>query len=136
MIVDSSAVIAILFDEPEATAFIDMIHMATACHMSAANALEAAMVIDRRESVSLTRHYDRFMEVANIQIAPVTTEDVSFARHAYHQFGKGKHRAALNFGDCFAYALAKRLGLPLLFKGNDFIHTDIVSAVATLNTPH
>lgn len=93
--------------------------------MSAANFLEAAINIDVHGDAEASRQLDNFIRQAGIEIAAITVDQAQIARQAYQDFGKGRHRAGLNFGDCFAYALAKETGEPLLFKGNDFIHTDI-----------
>ncbi len=130
MIVDSSALVAILNDEPEAEPFSEAIQSAARARMSAANFLEAAIVADSQRNPVASRHFDDLLAKFEIQIEPVTESQVRIARAAYRDFGKGsRHKANLNFGDCFAYALALTTGEPLLFKGNDFNHTGIVSAV-------
>ena len=128
MIVDTSAMVAILYREPEAAAFTQLIHDAEACRISVANHLELAMVIERQLGPDGLRQADAFIRRAGITIEPVTLEHGELARQAFLDFGKGRHRAGLNFGDCFAYALAKATGEPLLFKGEDFGRTDIVAA--------
>jgi ribonuclease VapC len=125
MVIDSSALVAILFGEPQADRFVDAIAGAEPRLMSAANLLEAALVVDNQLGSAAGRQLDRFVEQARIEIAPVTERQVSIARQAYLDYGRGNHPAKLNFGDCFAYALAKATGEPLLFKGDDFAHTDI-----------
>jgi len=125
MVVDTSAVLAILLDEEEATRFAGAIEKAEHCTMSAANWLEAAVVIDNRGDAVASREFDLFLRRADIIIAPVTREQAHLARQAYRDFGKGRHPAGLNFGDCLAYALAKSLDEPLLFKGADFGQTDV-----------
>jgi len=129
MIVHASAVLAILFQEPEARQFAEAIAGAPLVSMSAVNHVEAAVRIDNIGDEVAVRSFGRFIELAEITIAAVTAEQASLARQAYRRFGRGDHRAGLNFGDCFAYALAADTGRPLLFKGNDFIHTDVVSAI-------
>ncbi len=130
MIVDTSALIAILRDEPEASAMAQAIEEATQRQISAANWLEAAAVIDGSRDPVASRQFDDLIRVARILVAPVTEQQALIARAAYRDFGKGSgHPAGLNFGDCFAYALAKYTGEPLLFKGRDFAHTDIVPAL-------
>lgn len=129
MIVDASALLAILFDEPEAEQFAALLAQAEAPRMSAVNYLEAAIRIDQQDSVVATQAFDAFIELSGIAIEPVTVEHTRLARRAYAMFGKGRHRAGLNFGDVFAYALAKSRQEPLLYKGNDFIHTDVTGAV-------
>jgi ribonuclease VapC len=125
MVIDSSALVAILFGEPEADRFVDAIAEAAPRLMSAANLLEAAIVVDNQQGPAAGRQLDRFVEQAQIEIAPVTERDARIARQAYLDYGRGNHPAKLNFGDCFAYALAKTTGEPLLFKGDDFEQTDI-----------
>ncbi|MDD9964343.1 MAG: type II toxin-antitoxin system VapC family toxin [Gammaproteobacteria bacterium] len=130
MIIDSSALLAILYQEPDAALFERAIATAPSSRMSAANALEASMVVEGRGGVAAGDELDAFMEAADIRLAPVTEEHFVAARRAWRRFGKGNHPAALNFGDCFAYALAEATGEPLLFKGDDFAQTDIASALA------
>jgi ribonuclease VapC len=126
MIVDASALIAILRDEPEAPFFAQAIENAAFRRLSAANFLETAVVIDGGRDPVASRRFDELIAEACIVIEPVTEPQAKIAREAYRDFGKGSgHPAQLNFGDCFAYALAKDKGEPLLFKGNDFVHTDI-----------
>jgi ribonuclease VapC len=128
MIIDTSAIIAILRDEPEAMVFARAIADATVRRVSAVNFVESAVVIDASRDPIATRRFDDFIREANISIEPVTEVQAQIARNAYRDFGRGSgHSAKLNFGDCFAYALAKELGEPLLFKGDDFAHTDIVT---------
>jgi ribonuclease VapC len=127
VIVDTSALIAILRDESEARVFAEAI-AAAACRMSAASYLEAAAVIDAARDPVASRRFDELLATAQIAIEPVTEAQARIAREAYRDFGKGSgHPAQLNFGDCFAYALAKESGEPLLFKGDDFHHTDIAA---------
>lgn len=125
MIIDTSALLAILYQEEEAERFINAIVNAPICRMSAANFLEAAIVIDSLGDAEASRQLDNFMRKAGIEITTITLEQAQIARQAYQDFGKGRHQAGLNFGDCFAYALAKATGEPLLFKGNDFVYTDL-----------
>ena len=130
MIIDTSAIIAILRAEPEATSCARSIAGATDRRVSAVNFVEAAVVIDASRDPIATRRFDNFITEANIIVEPVTEIQAQIAREAYRDFGKGSgHPAKLNFGDCFAYALTKEFGEPLLFKGNDFAQTDIVSAL-------
>lgn len=129
MIVDTSALIAILRDEPEAEAFALALAAASAPRISAANYLETAIVIDIGRDPIASRHVDDLITQAKLVIEPVTAEQAVIARHAYRDFGKGSgHPAQLNFGDCFAYALARSTGEPLLFKGEDFSRTDVTPA--------
>ena len=128
MIVDSSAVLAVLYREPDAERFETAIASAPNCRMSVANALEAYIVVEGRGGMAAGDALDRFLKAAVIDLAPVTAEHLEAARRARRRFGKGNHRAALNFGDCFAYALADVTGEPLLFKGEDFARTDVEAA--------
>jgi ribonuclease VapC len=128
VILDTSALAAIFFREPEAARYIQMIHDADRCRISAANFVELSMVIESQIGPEGSRQCDVFLRRAEISIEPVTVEQAQFARQAFLDFGKGRHPAGLNFGDCFAYALAKATGEPLLFKGEDFAKTDIVGA--------
>jgi ribonuclease VapC len=130
MIVDTSALVAILRDEPEAGACARAIESSVRRRVSAANFVEAAIVIDGSRDPFASRRFDDLINEAQIIIEPVTEAQARIAREAYRDFGKGSgHRAGLNFGDCFAYALAKVTGEPLLFKGNDFAHTDVKCAI-------
>jgi ribonuclease VapC len=129
MIVDTSALIAILRDEPEAGACARAIENSAVRRVSAANFVEAALIIDASRDPIASRRFDDLIREAEIRIEPVTEAQARVAREAYRDFGKGSgHAAKLNFGDCFAYALAKITGEPLLFKGDDFIQTDIMPA--------
>ena len=131
MIIDSSALLAILRDEPDAEACARAIREAPVRRVSAATFLEAAIVIDGGRDPVSSRRLDDLIRVTDIQIEPVTAEQASIGRQAYRDFGRGSgHPAQLNFGDCFAYALAKTLAEPLLYKGNDFGHTDVTPALA------
>ena len=129
MIVDSSAVLAILFGESDATRFADAIRDAPHCRMTAATWLEAAIRVDALRDPLLSDGFDDLVRRAGIGIEAVTADHAQIARRAYLGYGKESgHPARLNFGDCFAYALAKSTGEPLLFKGDDFAHTDIEPA--------
>lgn len=125
MIIDSSALLAILYQENDAATFSRAIVEATSCRMSAANFLESAINVDINGDAEASRLLDRFIERAGIEIVSVSAEQAQIARQAYLDFGKGRHPACLNFGDCFAYALVRLTGEPLLFKGDDFSKTDI-----------
>jgi ribonuclease VapC len=130
VIVDSSAIVAILAAEAQATRYTDAIIEASNASMSAANFLEVAIVIDRRNDPVIRSRFDEVFEHLGLTIVPVTVEQVQLARQAHRDYGRGSgHRARLNFGDCFAYALAKSSGEPLLFQGDDFTHTDLHSAL-------
>jgi ribonuclease VapC len=129
VIVDASALIAILRDEPEASACARAIEAASRRRISAANFVEAAIVIDAAHDPIASRRFDDLLRAAQLEIEPVTEAQARIAREAYRDFGRGSgHPARLNFGDCFAYALARVTGEPLLFKGDDFTHTDLISA--------
>ena len=128
MIIDSSAVLAVLFGEADAETYEKGIAMASPCRMSVANVLEASIVVESRGGAAASHELDVFLERAGIELIPVTIEHLEAARQAWRRFGKGNHPAALNFGDCFAYALAKVENEPLLFKGNDFARTDVEAA--------
>ena len=128
MIIDSSAVVAILNREPDAKYYEVAIASAPTCRMSIANALEASIIVEGRGGTAAGHELDAFLDTARITLTPVTAEHFEAARTAWRRFGKGNHRAGWNFGDCFAYALAKTTGEPLLFKGGDFVHTDIEPA--------
>ena len=128
MIIDTSAIIAILRNEPQAAFCALVIAEADKFRVSAVNYLEAAVVIDASDDPIASRRFDEFVKTAQISIEAVTQTQAQIARSAYRDFGRGcGHHAKLNFGDYFAYALAKSMDEPLLFKGNDFIHTDITS---------
>lgn len=130
MILDTSALLAILRDEPEAAEYAKEIDKATVRRVSAANYVEAAAVIDAGHDPIASRRFDELLREAQCVIEPVTEAQARIAREAYRDFGRGtSHPARLNFGDCFAYALAKAMNEPLLFKGNDFKHTDVTPAI-------
>ena len=130
MIIDTSAIIAILRAEDEASEMAHAIERARDRRISAANYLEAAVVIDGSRDPIASRRFDELVEAAELRIESVTGKQAQIAREAYRDFGKGSgHKAGLNFGDCFAYALAKTTGETLLYKGNDFTHTDITPAL-------
>jgi ribonuclease VapC len=127
VIVDSSALLAVLRNESDARAYATALAQATNPRISAANYLESAIVIDGSRDPILSRRFDDLVQEAGLEIAAVTAKQADLARSAYRDFGKGSgHPAQLNFGDCFAYALARDTGEPLLCKGNDFRHTDVV----------
>ncbi len=125
MILDSSAIVAVLRAEPDASRFAHAIDSAGTRRISAVSYVEASIVIDSGKDAIASRRFDDFFRASGIQIESVTPEQAQLARQAYRDFGKGRHKAGLNFGDCFAYALAKELDEPLLFKGDDFRHTDV-----------
>lgn len=126
MTIDTSAILAILFDEPERAALVDMIESHAERVMSAVSVLEAAMVLEGHGGDDRGTDLDLFLKRASIKIVPFDQEQLTLARRAFRRFGKGRHRAGLNFGDCAAYALAQWSGEPLLFKGDDFAATDVM----------
>jgi ribonuclease VapC len=129
MVIDSSAIVAILFDEPEAQAFLSRLAAADICRLSAASLVEAGIVLRRDLADKRRQAFDEMRRLFSIRIEPVTEAHALLAIDAYCRFGKGTgHPAGLNYGDCFSYALAKSLGEPLLFKGDDFSRTDIEAA--------
>ena len=130
MILDTSALVAILKHEPERLAFARALDAAENLHISAATYLEFSIVIDSRGDPVLSLEIEETIERFDIQIEPVTADQAKIARQAYRDFGKGSgHPANLNFGDCFSYALARDKREPLLYKGDDFVHTDLRSAL-------
>jgi ribonuclease VapC len=130
VIVDTSAIIAILRGEPDADAYGRALLDATEPVMSAGTYLEAAIVVDANGDPVLSGRFDDLLRLARVRVEPVTAQHAEIARQAYRSFGKGTgHPAALNLGDCFAYALARASGRPLLFKGDDFSLTDVQPAL-------
>jgi ribonuclease VapC len=130
VIVDSSALVAILRDEPDAAVYTAAIENSPECRISAATLLETAIVVDGSRDPILSRRLDDLLIEAAIGIEPFTEAHAHIARQAYRDYGRGSgHPAQLNFGDCFAYALARATGEKLLFKGDDFRHTDIAPAI-------
>lgn len=129
MIVDTSALLAVLFGEKDAETYARAISEAEACRISAATFVEVSVVVESQTGDAGSRQWDSFFRTASISIEPVTEEHAHAARQAWSDFGKGRHAAGLNFGDCFSYALAKVSGEPLLFKGQDFRKTGIPAAL-------
>ena len=127
MVIDSSALLAILFDEAEQRLFNEKIEADAVRFVSAASYLEVAIIIDDRLGYEGARDLTLFIAEAEIEIIPVTLEQAEIAREAYRNYGRGNHPARLNYGDCFAYALAKATQQALLFKGDDFAKTDIAA---------
>ena len=125
MVIDTSAILAILLDEPERRAFNEAIEAAESRVVSTATFVEVSMVIESRYGAEGLSDLDLFLERAGIELAAVEPAHAHAARRAFSRFGKGRHRAGLNYGDCFSYALAAVRGEPLLFKGEDFRYTDI-----------
>lgn len=129
MVIDSSALIAILSDENDTPALASAIALAVSRRISAATLLETAIVIEARHGQAGGDKLDEFIQTAQISIEAVTVGQIDIARDAFRRYGKGRgHAAGLNFGDCFSYALAKEMNEPLLFKGEDFRSTDVVVA--------
>lgn len=128
MVIDTSVLAAIAFNEPEAAAFRERIADDPVRLISAATVLEAAMVIETRLGEAAGADLDLWLYKADVEIVPVTAEHADRARRAWRRYGKGRHPASLNYGDCFSYALAALTGEPLLYKGNDFLQTDIEAA--------
>jgi ribonuclease VapC len=130
MIVDTSAVIAILKNEPEADGFSLAMEAAKVVRISTASYLESNIVVGKYKDPILTARLEEILENPGMQIEPVTAAQAKIAWEAYRNFGKGSgHPASLNFGDCFSYALAREKREPILFKGDDFVHTDLRAAV-------
>ena len=127
MVIDTSALLAILQNEPERRHFNESIEAADSRMMSVATFVVISIVIDSRYGAEGLRDLDLFIDRAGIEFAPVDMEQARVACAAFHRFGKGRHPAALNYGDCFSYALAQVLGEPLLYKGDDFSRTDVTS---------
>ncbi len=125
MVIDTSALLAILQDEPERRVFNEAVEAADTRSVSVASFVEVSIVIDSRYGPDGVRDFDLLLSKAEIQLVPVDSEQAFLARQAFRQYGRGRHAASLNFGDCFSYALAKSLGEPLLFKGEDFARTDL-----------
>jgi len=125
MVIDSSAIVAVLLNEENAAQIAQAIEVASQRLLSAANLLEASIVIESRKGEAGGRELDLLLYRAAIEIVAVDQDQAGTARIAWRRFGKGRHPAGLNYGDCFAYALAKSRGLPLLFQGDDFSQTDI-----------
>ena len=131
MILDTSALVAILRDEPDAAMYARAIAQSNVRRLSAANFVETAAVMDGSRDPIASRRFDELLREAEVRIEPVTEIQARLAREAYRDFGRGSgHAAKLNLGDCFAYALAIDRGEPLLFKGEDFTHTDVSSALS------
>jgi len=129
VILDTSAVLAIVLGEPGFEVYVGAISAAPICRISAASFVEASIVAESRIGDQGLRQCDSLFRTARVSVEPVTEEQALLARQGYSDYGKGRHPAGLNFGDCFAYALAKSTGEPLLFKGDDFRQTDIQPAL-------
>ena len=129
MVLDTSALLAVLLDEPERRAFNEAIEAADRRWLSAASFVEASMLLESRRGSLGVAALDVYLAKAGIVVQPVDRAQAEAARDAFRRYGKGRHPAGLNFGDCFAYALARTLAEPLLFKGTDFSQTDVMPAV-------
>jgi ribonuclease VapC len=125
MVLDTSALLAVLWNEPERRQFVERIEATPVRLLSVATFVETSIVLEARKGAEGVRELDAFLERANIELVDVTPSHGRLARRAFANYGKGRHRAGLNYGDCFAYALAADTGEPLLFKGDDFQHTDV-----------
>lgn len=127
---DTSALVAILRDEEDAARYARALATSPATRLSAGTLLESAIVVDANHDPVLSGRFDDLLSTADLEVVPVTQRHVEIARRAYRDFGRGSgHPARLNFGDCFAYALARATGEPLLYKGDDFVHTDVTPAL-------
>ena len=129
IVVDTSAILAILEDEADALRYAAAIAEADPPLISAATLVEVGIVMLNRRGAKAARMVDDFVQEAGFQVESVTAQHAQLAREAYAAYGKGQKSAGLNYGDCFSYALAKASGLPLLFKGRDFSRTDIEAAL-------
>lgn len=127
MVIDTSALVAILFDEPEAERFADAIEADPVRLVSAATLVECGILVEARRGEAAGRELDLALHRAHATVVPVDERQAEIARSAWRRYGKGRHPAALNLGDCFAYALSVDRGEPLLFKGNDFSRTDVTA---------
>lgn len=129
MILDSSALVAILAGEDDADQYVSAIAKAPVRRISASTFVETSIVLEAQHGADVVRQFDALLRRADVRIEPVTEEHAFLARQAYVDYGKGRHPAGLHFGDCFSYALAKQTGEPLLYKGDDFRKTDLLSAI-------
>lgn len=125
MVLDPSAVLAILQNEPQRRKFNEAIEAADTRSLSTASFVECSMIVESRYGADGVRDLDLFLAKAQVSLVAVDEEQANLARRAFQKFGKGRHPAGLNFGDCFSYALSRALDLPLLFKGSDFSQTDV-----------
>lgn len=136
MVIDTSAFLAILQNEPERRRFNEQIEAANSRLVSAASYVECSMILESRYGAEGVRDLDHFIARAQITIVPVDAEQARIARDAFCKYGKGRHRAGLNFGDCFSYALSRAVDQPLLYKGEDFPYTDVECHTATYPSVH
>jgi len=125
MVIDTSALVAIFLDEPERNDFLEQIIQAGKRFISAASVVEAGIVLEARQGAAVSRDFDLFLHEAGIEIVSVDETQAAQARSAFRQYGKGRHPAGLNFGDCFTYALAVVSGEPVLAKGNEFSRANL-----------
>jgi ribonuclease VapC len=132
MVIDTSALLAILNNEPDAVAFEAAVEKDPIRLMSVGTYLETAIVVESRKGEAGGRELDLWLHRAEVELVPVDVEHADLARSAYRRYGRGRHPAGLNYGDCFAYALAKSSAEPLLFKGEDFSQTDVASVEAVI----
>jgi ribonuclease VapC len=128
MVIDASALVAIIFEEPDASVYFSAIANGVPRLLSAATLLESSLVIMRRRTAGGTAALDTLLSQLRVEIVSVDESQALLAREAFRRYGKGRDKAGLNFGDCFSYALAKQTGQPLLFKGTDFAETDLLRA--------
>lgn len=135
MVVDTSALLGILQDEPERRAFNEAIELTESCVISAATFVETSIVIESRYGAEGLRDLDLFIAKAEIDLVAVDAEQAQVARRAFSQYGRGRHPAGLNYGDCFSYALARVRGELLLYKGDDFSRTDVTSVTFLPTSP-
>lgn len=125
MVLDTSALLAVLWNEPERRNFVEQLEASPVRLLSVATFVETSIVLEARKGAEGVRELDAFLERAAVELVDVTPAQGRLARRAFATYGKGRHRAGLNYGDCFAYALAADTGEPLLYKGDDFHHTDV-----------
>ena len=128
MVIDASAILAILLEEADASVYASAMADSPTCLISAASLVETSLIALRLRAPDPIAALDTLIDALAIEVIPVDRDQAMLAREAFRRFGKGRHKAALNFGDCFSYALAKHTGQPLLFKGDDFSQTDIPAA--------
>lgn len=129
MVIDTSAIVAILFDEPDRDCLIGAVDAAAVRLVSTASLVEATLVVEGRKGPRAEGMVERFVDDGEVEFVPVTPEQSRLACRAFRSYGRGRHPAGLNLGDCFAYALAKATGEPLLYKGDDFARTDLASVL-------
>ena len=129
MVLDTSALLALLLDEAEAEDFRSALELDEVRLVSAASLLETAIVVEARKGEAAGRELDRLIDKASVSVIAVDADQVEEARRAWRRFGRGRHEAGLNYGDLFAYALSRTTGEPLLFKGEDFRRTDVARTI-------